>query len=340
MAFLVRDAAMRDEGLCAFAARLLIDKGLDSHSSTDEILDCVFQFIQKRTKYIADPGGSFDAVSSARETLSKKPVPYGDCDDLSVLLASLLACLGFEPSFVLAKYRNDEAGFDHIYVQVETEKGGIVTLDPTTRTHGIGWESPKAIERLVFPIFGRDGGFNSLAGAMSTVATTGVQIGVSAIPVVGPLLSAFVPSIASLFDRSAQRAQETSRDELARQVREQMSVIQQAIDECKITAAQGADFARQIVAQYYQVCDQNFKSSVARSCRNHGTEPGGFDQLTQSIVGRLAPNCAIASSPTATTGNAQAAVSANNGGLGGLSVSPLTALLLLGGGLLFVKALK
>lgn len=163
MAVLVRDAAMRDQGLCDFAAGLLIKAGLDSHSSTSEILDCVFRYVQG-VKYIADPGGNFDAISSARDTLQKQPQPYGDCDDLSVLLASLLACLGFEPSFVLAKYDETASGFDHVYVSVTDKNGAEITLDPTSRRHGIGWESPKFIDRVTFPIFGGAGAMNALSG--------------------------------------------------------------------------------------------------------------------------------------------------------------------------------
>lgn len=334
MALLVRDAAMRDEGLQAFAAGLLLRAGLDSHSDVDSILDTVFRFVQNNVKYIADPGGSFDAISSARETLSKRPVPYGDCDDLSVLLASLLACLGFTPSFVMAKYSDATSGFDHIYVQVETKDGGAIALDPTSRTHGIGWESPKYIDRVVFPIFGKDGGFNSLAGAIQ-VATAGATIGLNFVPVVGPLLSALAAPFASLFDKSKQKSEEAARWAGHEQVMQAMDQIQSQIDACQITPSEGAQLAQQIVSQYYAACDQNFSSKVAKSCRNYGSEPGGFDYRVAQIANRLAPGCAVISGPGAvvsTGGSSQsqtvasgasgtqtAAGSVSDGGLGGLS---------------------
>lgn len=349
MALLVRDAAMRDEGLCAFAAGLLIRAGLDSHSSTDQIVDCVFRFVQDRVKYIADPGGNFDAISSARETLNKRPMPYGDCDDLSVLLASLLACLGFEPFFVLAKYRDDENGFDHIYVQVEDSKGNVIMLDPTSRTHGMGWESPRAIEKAVFPIFGKAGSFNSLAGAVQ-LAETGAMVGLNFVPVVGPLLSALVMPIASLFDKTRQRSEEAVRWQGHEQVMQAMDQIQGAIDSCQLTPTQGADMARQVVTAYYAAMDANLSSKVAQSARNYGSEPGGFDYRISQISTRMNPGCALANPPIAASqgtvsGGAQAAAGSgtvSDGGLGGLStsVSLSTALLLLGGGLLLVKGLK
>lgn len=150
MARLVREAAVKDQGLEKFAAQILINGKLDSHSEPDEAIDAIFRYTQQ-IKYISDSSGqgSFDAVASARDTIEKG---YGDCDDLSVLLASLLALVGFRPSFVLAKMREESKGFDHVYVQVISRQGRVA-LDPTTRKFGMGWESPRAIEKVNYPIF-------------------------------------------------------------------------------------------------------------------------------------------------------------------------------------------
>lgn len=349
MAALVRNDAMRDEGLCREAASILIRAGLDSHSDTDTILDHVFRYVQ-RVKYIHDPGGNFDAIHSARETLAKG---YGDCDDLSVLLATLLACLGFTPSFVMAKYSDDTNGFDHIYVEVETTTGdggratvgrssvpgprSAVALDPTSRTHGIGWENPRALDRVVFPIFGAHGAFNSLGGAVA-LATTGAQIGLSFVPVVGPILSALVGPFASMFDKSAQRSYEAARDAWKEKVNDAMLQIQAGIDNCQITPEQGAQYAREVVAKFYAECDANLSEKVAKSCRNYGPEPGGFDWKVNHLATKN-PMCALTTSPMLTgsgavNGSASTAGSSSDGGLGGLSVS-LPALLL-GGGLLLL----
>lgn len=340
MARLVRDDAWGDEGLKAFAAQILINNGLDSHSDTNSILDALFCFAQKIT-YINDPGGDFDAIHSARETLQKG---YGDCDDLSVLLATLLAGVGFTPAFVLAKYNNDSNGFDHVYLEVETPKGGRVVLDPTTRKHGVGWENSRYIERVVFPIFGVDGARNSLAGAFTALGsiapllTTGASIGVNFIPVVGPFLAPFVGIISGMFSKAQQKGEEAARWDGHEAVMQGMTQIQAAVDSCQITAQQGAQAARDLVNQFYAMCDKFTKKSVAKSCRNYATEEGGFDYRT-GLIEKAGLNCARAASAN---GASSAAMVGSNGesGSGGLSVSLPTILLLAGGGYLLMKAFK
>lgn len=285
MAKLVRHDAATDEGLERFAVQKLIDARLDSHSLPEDIIDTIFRFVQS-VPYIYDPAGSFDSVQSARHTLDKG---YGDCDDLSVLLATLLALVGYKPRFVLAKYKDKTQGFDHVYVDlIVSDKQSIrrIALDPCSRSHGMGWESPSAIERLTFPIF--SGKVSSVLGAFagaSSLALTGAQVGVSFIPVVGPFLSALVGPIAGLFSRTAQRSEEAARDAWKAQVHDGMLKIQQAVDSCQLSADQGKAAARELVERYYQACDQNFtKSSVAKSCRNAETEPGGFAERISRIA--------------------------------------------------------
>lgn len=343
MAAMVREDAMRDAGLGHFAAQLLINSGLDSHSDDDEILDCVFRYAQQ-ISYIHDPGGSFDAIHSARETIAKG---YGDCDDLSVLLATLLALLGFTPAFVLAQYDESTNGFDHIYVQVETSRGSIA-LDPTTRKHGIGWENPRTIDRVVFPVFGPDGALNALGarlnGSIAPLATTGAAIGLGFVPVVGPALSLLVGPIAGLFSKAAQKQQEAARWQGHEQVMQAMNLIQNAVNTCQITAAAGAEAARQVVAAFYKACDDNFKSNVAQSCRNYGSESGGFDYRTQKIL-QSGSSCAIAAqgvslsngSPSSVAMGATNAAGVSGESLGGLSVSLPVALAIGLGALLLLK---
>lgn len=161
MAALVRKAAVHDKQLELFAVNnILVPNGLDSHSDPHEIVDAVYRYCQKFT-YAHDPAGSFDSVQSAREVIRDGK---GDCDDLSVLLATLLALLGFKPRFVLAKYTQTNEGFDHVYVDLELPRGRLA-LDPSSRKHGIGWESPRAIERVAYPIFdGKVVGLGDMAG--------------------------------------------------------------------------------------------------------------------------------------------------------------------------------
>lgn len=150
MANLVREDAVKDEGLERFAKQILVNNKLDSHSNPRAVADALYDYTRQLT-YVFDPEGSADAIGSARQTIRNG---YGDCDDLSVLLATLLAMVGFKPSFTLARYADTaDSSFDHVYVSVDIA-GERIPFDPVARTHGSGWESPRAKERIIVPIFG------------------------------------------------------------------------------------------------------------------------------------------------------------------------------------------
>lgn len=269
MARYVREDVVRDEGLQRFAAERLIENGLDSHSDKREIVATLCRYVQ-RVPYIHDPSGAFDSISSARQTLAKG---FGDCDDLAVLLATLLALVGFEPRFVLAKYKAQSRGYDHVYVDVVLPNGRM-PLDPCSRNNAPGWESLNSYERLTYPIFVFS--TTSLGDAMN-LAITGASIGANFIPGVGPIISALVGPISSLFSRKQQRAEETTRDEFKDQLLRAMEKIEAAVNSCQITKAEGAAAAKELTRQFYAACDQFTKKSVGQSCRNFETQdiPGG-----------------------------------------------------------------
>lgn len=272
MARLVREDTVRDQELQRFAAQILINNHLDSHAHKRDIVGVIFAYV-KQIKYIHDPAGSFDAVQSARQTIEKG---FGDCDDLSVLLATLLAQVGLQPRFVLARYKPNSKGYDHVYVDVvlPENEGGRIALDPSSARRGAGWESLRSIERLYYPIFA--GPITTLGAAMN-LALTGASVGLNFVPVVGPILSALVGPIAGLFSRTQQRSEEAARDQYRDQVYQGLAQIEAAVKSCRITPAQGQQAARELINAMYQACDQFTKKSVAASCRNYETQdtPGG-----------------------------------------------------------------
>jgi len=275
MARLVREDTVKDEGLQRFAAQILMNAGLDSHANKRDVIAAIFRYV-KQLRYIHDPAGSFDSVQNARTTIAKG---FGDCDDLSVLLATLLAQVGLTPRFVLARYKEKTSGYDHVYVDVELPQveGGRIALDPSANRRGAGWESLKSIERLTYPIFA--GPLQSLSGTMQ-LALQGAAVGLNFVPVVGPILSSLVGPIAGLFDRTQQRSEEAARDQYRDAVYAGLAKIQSAVDSCAITPEQGKAAGRELINQMYAACDTFTKSSVAKSCRNYETQdtPGGAQE--------------------------------------------------------------
>ncbi len=335
MARLVREDTIKDEGLQRFAAQILINAGLDSHANKRDTIAAIFRYV-KRIRYIHDPAGSFDSVQNARTTIAKG---FGDCDDLSVLLATLLAQVGLTPRFVLARYKEKSKGYDHVYVDVNLPQaeGGRIALDPSANRRGAGWESLKSIERLTYPIFA--GPMQNLSGTMQ-LALQGASVGASFIPVVGPILSSLVGPIAGLFDRSQQRSEETARDQYKDAVYQGLAQIQQAVDSCKITATQGKAAGRELINQMYAACDTFTKSSVAKSCRNFETQdvPGGAQEgAFTTRLNRIAQSGGSCRVPSLTGG--ESAVSGGNA-VSGLAANLPMLLLIVGGIYLATKVLR
>ncbi len=340
MARLVREDTAKDEGLQRFAAQILMNAGLDSHAPKRDVIAAIWRYV-KQIKYIHDPAGSFDSVQNARTTIAKG---FGDCDDLSVLLATLLAQVGLTPQFVLARYKEKSRGYDHVYVDVllAQAEGGRIALDPSANRRGAGWESMKSIERLTYPIFA--GPLQSLSGA-TQLALQGAAIGLNFVPVVGPFLAMAVGPIASLFDRSRQRSEEAARDQYRDAVYQGLAKIQAAVDRCEVnpatgkpvTAAEGRAAGRQLIDEMYRACDQFTKSSVARSCRNYEIQdiPGGAQQgaFTTRLnqIAQAGGSCRVG---TAASGSAASMSGAT------LAANLPMLILLIGGAYLVVKMLR
>ena len=327
MARLVREDTIRDTELQKWAAQILINNGLDSHASKRDIVGAIFSYV-KQIKYIHDPAGAFDAIQAARTTIEKG---FGDCDDLSVLLATLLAQVGLQPRFVLARYKPNSKGYDHVYVDVvlPDNEGGRMALDPSSARRGAGWESLRSIERLYYPIFA--GPITTLGDAMS-LALTGASVGLNFVPVVGPILAALVGPISSLFSRTQQRSEEAARDQYRDQVYQGLSKIEGAVNNCQITREQGRAAGRELINTMYQACDTFTKKSVAQSCRNYEAQdvPGGAQEgAFTTRLNRIAQAGGSCSGVSGVTGTAKAALGSN---------IPLLIALAVGGFLVFKMA--
>lgn len=73
-------------------------------------------------------------LQDARRTLELR---RGDCVSLSVLLATLLACLGYLPRFV-AQWPDGESA-SHVYVEVDMLNDGWLALDAVAKDQPVGW---------------------------------------------------------------------------------------------------------------------------------------------------------------------------------------------------------
>lgn len=119
---------------------------LKSHHYLDEAR-AIGEFVQKRVRYVRDTL----SVEQLHDPIMmidqiERGVAQGDCDDMSLLIATLIASIGGVPLFRIVKYRPDAPSFAHIYVVTYTKNGKAkperLVLDAIVKDKPIGFEVP------------------------------------------------------------------------------------------------------------------------------------------------------------------------------------------------------
>lgn len=97
----------------------------------------LFNFVRQSIRYRLDPN-EVELLQSPRQTLLGRT---GDCDDMSVLLATLLEVCGHPCRFVAYGFDGQE-NYSHVLVQCSpAAESDYITLD-ATENHPPGWEPP------------------------------------------------------------------------------------------------------------------------------------------------------------------------------------------------------
>lgn len=117
---------------------------LASHAYLDEAR-AIAEFVQKRVRYVRDAL----SVEQLHDPLMmidqiERGVAQGDCDDMALLIATLIASIGGLPLFRIVKYRPDSPSFAHIYVVTYTKNGRAkperLVMDAIMKDKPIGFE--------------------------------------------------------------------------------------------------------------------------------------------------------------------------------------------------------
>jgi len=111
----------------------------------------IADYLKENVRYLRDPDGIeeiMDPVLMIEEM--RRGEAAGDCDDMSLLLASLLLSVGIRPYFRMVRYSGPKWAFwqpfNHIYVTVYENNPGEqkqrIALDPILKKKMIGYEVP------------------------------------------------------------------------------------------------------------------------------------------------------------------------------------------------------
>lgn len=117
-----------------------------SHYFADEA-KAIGRYVQEKVKYVKDANG----IEQVHDPLTiidqiERGIARGDCDDMALLIATLLLSIGHGPKFRTVRYKDTKGPYNHIYV-VDYAKNGEngpyrIVLDAIVKNRPIGFEVP------------------------------------------------------------------------------------------------------------------------------------------------------------------------------------------------------
>lgn len=127
------------------ALNILMAHNVRSNYYKDETL-AIARFVKDRVRYVRDINGVETIIDPLTliEQITRGTA-QGDCDDMSLLIATLLLSIGHQPFFKIIKFNNNiNAAYNHIYVvdyeKNPGEKVQRIVLDAIIKNKPIGFE--------------------------------------------------------------------------------------------------------------------------------------------------------------------------------------------------------
>lgn len=126
------------------ALNILQEYNVKSHHFVDEAL-AIGDYVKRKVRYVRDP----DAIEYLTDPLDlvkaiQNGTAQGDCDDMSLLTASLLLSVGIQPKFRAVRYKEPYGNYNHIYVVAYErnpyKKPVRIVLDCIMKDRPIGFE--------------------------------------------------------------------------------------------------------------------------------------------------------------------------------------------------------
>lgn len=118
----------------------------ESHDYVSEAR-AIGEYVQKKVRYVKDANG----IEQLHDPLTiidqiQRGIARADCDDMALLIATLLLAIGHAPKFRIVRYKDGSGAFNHIYV-VDYAKNGPkgpyrIVLDAIVKNKAIGFEVP------------------------------------------------------------------------------------------------------------------------------------------------------------------------------------------------------
>jgi len=130
------------------AIHILNSYGVNSMNYKDECI-AIGDWVKKNVRYVRDPE-DIELLTDPVTMIDKisRGIARGDCDDMALLIATLLLSIGHQPFFRCVRYRSNTGNYNHIYVvcyeknrQTRPER---IVLDAIIKWKPMGYEVPHA----------------------------------------------------------------------------------------------------------------------------------------------------------------------------------------------------
>lgn len=110
----------------------------------------LFRWVRDNMRWVRDVYG----VETLATPIRVLEMGGGDCDELSILLASLYMAIGFPVKFIaVANNPKYKQSFSHVFVAVDlTGDGDWVSADPSNPSAEFGWETPTQYRRMEYSL--------------------------------------------------------------------------------------------------------------------------------------------------------------------------------------------
>lgn len=128
------------------AIHILNQYNVSSMNYKDECL-AIGNWVQKNVTYVRDPDG-IELLTDPKTMIDKisRGVARGDCDDMALLIATLLLSIGHRPFFRCVRYKSNYGHYNHIYVvcyeKNRSNSPERIVLDAIIKWQPIGYEVP------------------------------------------------------------------------------------------------------------------------------------------------------------------------------------------------------
>ena len=128
------DVAKYDPKVREFALRIV-------NGNPDKI-SAIYDWIQQNVGYVGDPVDVELLTSPIRmiKDYQEGKLLAEDCDGMSILATALYRSIGIESTVILMDTSGQ--GINHSISSAKSEKLGWINVDPSDKTHPLGWEIP------------------------------------------------------------------------------------------------------------------------------------------------------------------------------------------------------